>query len=57
MKKIVEEHGGTVMAENRTAAGTFSQQGNAPHQAPLGAGIRVRLPMLNDSIDLGADAA
>lgn len=54
VKKIVEEHGGTVMAENRSAAvGTLSQDGNAS----IGARIRVRLPMLSDSIDLGADAA
>jgi len=54
VKKIVEEHGGTVRAENRTAAvGTLNQHGDA---LP-GARIRVLLPMLSDSVDLGADAA
>jgi len=58
VKKIVEEHGGTVMAENCTnATDAFGQLDNTSATALLGARVRVRLPMLKESIDRGADAA
>lgn len=57
VKKIVEEHGGTVMAENRS----HKAEENATTGQMLGATIRVSLPIASDTLSkpvrLGVDAA
>ena len=61
VKKIVEEHGGTVVAENRAGTDTNTDADADDYQHKSGARIRVCLPIASDSlvkpVRLGVDAA